>query len=188
MFLRKSKPKKEPPIESYLEYRPRVFYIIFCHSPHWFSPFLKKGFSHCYVIERLEFLYMMFDPTRHGLNVMMPNCSSEHPLVENMMLLDPGLRVVKVAILGNDKPLVFRPKLLTCVSTLEYITGVSFGFWGALTPWSFFKALKKANHPNIISSREMTCQQEENKQTKPQHQPCKPPVKRVSLGHSQRQG
>jgi hypothetical protein len=106
---------------------------------------------------------MMFDPTRHGLNVMMPDCDASHPLVEHMIRLDPTLKVLKITTKGNEEPRRFGPKFLTCVSALEYITGVSYGSLGALTPYKFYKALKKGSHPNIISVRELLCQQEKAK-------------------------
>ncbi len=145
-FLRVEKPITG----SSLEYRDRLFYVVFTDAEHMLSPLLKKGFAHCYVIEKLEYLYMMFDPTRHGMNVVLPNCDTEHPLVENMKGLDPALTILKLRTCGNEDALVFAPKILTCVSTLEYIMGISFGSFKAITPYGLYKQLMKAEHPNIL--------------------------------------
>ena len=131
------------------------------------SPFLKKGFGHCYVIERLEYIWMMFDPTRYGLNVMLPDCDVEHPLVETMMSMCPDLRALRVTTRGDGKSLVLKPKLLSCVSTVEFVMGVGFGL--CLTPHQLFKKLLRCKHPNLISVKEIQpCQQVEAQQEEQQ--------------------
>ena len=163
-FSGKYPQKRKPPTDLSFEYRNRKFYVIFDTARFWFSPLLKKGFAHCYAIEQLDCIYMMFDPTRHGLNVTMPNCGVEHPLIENILSLKPSLKIVEILTYGNHKALVFAPKLLTCVSALEYIMGVSFGMFGALTPYRLYTSLIKANHPNIISVRELCHSVEESQE------------------------
>lgn len=155
---RKSSQEKEKQFtELNLEYRERLFYVIFCNAKHILSPFLKKGFSHCYAIEKLDYIYMLFDPTRYGLNVILPNCDSSHPLVENMMILE-DITVLEVLLKNNTKSGVFRPKILTCVSALEFILGLTFGSFKALTPYGLYRALKKANHHTLINVKELQCQ------------------------------
>lgn len=150
-----SNPKKEPTTSLSLEYRPRTFYVFFTDVEHWCSQYLKDGFSHCYAIEEQEHVYMMYDPTRNGLNIYMPPCSTEHPLIENMKLLNPALTIIQVVTLQNENVVVLRPKALTCVSTLEYVLGINFGMFGALTPYKFYKALLDKKHPNILEARQL---------------------------------
>jgi len=137
-----------------LEYRERTFFIVFtqCEKYFW-SPFLKKGFMHCYVIERLEMIWCMCDPTRVGLNIVLPYCTSEHPLIENMMLLSPKIRVLEVVTIGQVGSFLLRPKMLSCVSVVQYVTGISFSM--CITPYSLFKKLLRCKHRNLLSVREI---------------------------------
>ena len=145
---------KSQPLASSLEFSEREFYVIFTDTDkHIFSFWLKKGFRHCYVIEKLEYIYMMIDPTRHGLNIALPTCGSEHPLIENMIELAPDITVLKILTSGEGTPAVLRPKLMTCVSLVQYILGVSFSF--CITPFSLYNKLKAGKHLNIISSEEI---------------------------------
>lgn len=137
-----------------LEFNQRIFYVIFTDTEHFFSKFLKKGFSHCYAIERLEHVYILYDPTRSGLNVYMPPCSAEHPLVDRMISLNPELKVLEVRVKQNNLISVMGLKPLNCVSTLEYILGLKFGVFGSLTPYRLYKSLLEANHQNVIGTKE----------------------------------
>lgn len=136
------------------EYRPRVFFVVFTEAELYFwHPILKSGFRHCYVIERLDFIYMMFDPTRYGLNVVLPNCSADVPLIENMMDLDPKIRVLKVVTQGKGESVALKMRPMSCVSVVEYVMGLSFNF--CITPYQLFNKLLKNDSPNIISVREL---------------------------------
>ena len=111
------------------EYRPRELFFIFCNArPHLFTWLCKPGFRHCYVVERLDHIWMMYDPTRVGLNVVLPPCTSEHHLVKSMMKMEPGMKVVRVKSRGDGSSLTYRPKLISCVSTLQYVTGIGYPF------------------------------------------------------------
>lgn len=168
-FSKKSNQNSELSTKLSLEFRPRAFYVVFINSNHVLSPILKRGFTHAYVIEELECIYMAFDPTRHGLNVFMPSCDTSHPLVDIMMEQDKSITVLRVLTKPGDKPLIFKPRILSCVSVIEYILGMRLG---AVTPYGLYKKLLKAKHPNIISTRELErCTQEE---ARPEGQPNKP--------------
>jgi hypothetical protein len=171
--LRKSKPEINQDTESCLEYRTRQFYVVFSETNHFFSPFLKPGFTHCYVIEELEYVYMVYDPTRYGLNMILPNCDKDHPFIQNLMDLDPTLKVLRVVTKGIEHAKRFGPRALNCVSMTEYAMGVSFGPLRALTPFGLYKKLKKGNHPSLLSVREITCHQEKAKQKEPLNEPQK---------------
>ena len=142
------------PQESSLEYRERTFYIFFTSSSKYiWTPFLKKNFHHCYVIEKLDLVWCLVDPTRIGLNIIFPNCPLDHPLIENMMLLSPDSRVLEVVTKGQVNSFLLRPKLLSCVSVVQYITGISFGL--CITPYSLFKNLLKCKDTNLVFIREI---------------------------------
>ena len=152
---------ENPQSNSLLEYRDREFFVCFRDTTKYlWTPFLKKGFHHCFVIERLEFIYLMADPSRVGLNLVLPACTSEHNLISHMMRLDPGLRVLHVMTHGSGSSLTLRPKILNCVSVVQYVMGIGFNF--AITPHGLFKRLLKGKHKNILSVGELKlCQQEE---------------------------
>ena len=102
---------------------------------------------------------MMLDPTRVGLNVVIPDCHAEHPLIESMMKLAPELTVLKVITRGDGASLSLTPKLLSCVSVVEYVIGVGFKF--CITPHQLYKKLKKCQHSNLFKVTEVSqCQQE----------------------------
>ena len=156
------------PLKLELEFRERVFYVCFWDAgEHLWSKFLKKGFGHCFVVEKLEFIYMMFDSTRVGLNVMIPQCTSDFDLPRQMMTMSPELRILEVMTRGDGSSLTLRPKLINCVSMIQEVIGVSFNF--CITPHCFFKKLLKCNHNNLISVREIDlCQQVAQQQKKHQ--------------------
>jgi len=133
--------------------------VCFMDSDHFMRHVLKKGFSHCYVIERQEFIYQIYDPTRNGLNVYMPPCDAGHPLVENMMKLDANMRVLKVTVQIRSEALILKPKPLTCVTVAENIMGVCFGMLRGYTPYGFYKLLMRKKHPNLVSVRELWLEQ-----------------------------
>ena len=91
---------------------------------------------------------MMFDPTRVGMNVILPPCSSEHPFPQSMLEIEPSMRVVKVVTNGDGGSLTYRPKLISCVSALQYMSGIGYPFW-CLTPYQLYKRLLSAEHSNI---------------------------------------
>lgn len=141
------------PLELSLAYRERTFYVFFTPSSHLLSRYLKKGFKHCFAIERLDFIWMMYDPTRAGLNIVLPDCDTGHPLIENLVALSEGASVLEVVLRHNDDKTIFRPKFLSCVSVLEYAMGLQFGTFRALTPYGFYRRLLECRHPNLISVR-----------------------------------
>lgn len=141
-------------IDSLLEYRERTFYVVFSDSKKYvWSPFLCRGFMHCYVIEKLEMIWCVCDPTRIGLNITLPYCTSEHPLIEKMMQIAPDIRVLEVVTRGTVGSFLLKPKIMSCVSVVQYVMGTS--FFLCMTPYSLFKKLLKCKHENMISVKEI---------------------------------
>lgn len=137
-----------------LGYRERTFYIVFAPAEKYvWSPFLKKNFQHCYVIEKLDTIWLACDPTRLGLNITLPPCTAEHPLIENMMMLDYRIRILEVITKGQVGSFLMKPKILSCVSVVQYVTGIS--LFLCVTPFSLFKNLLRCKHKNLISVREI---------------------------------
>ena len=130
----------------------RELYFFFSEvEKHLFSRFCKPGFTHCFLIEKLECIYMMYDPTREGLKIVLPPCESAHPLVQRMMQLDDKLKCVRVITRGDGSSLTYKPKLISCVSTLQYVSGIGYPIW-CLTPHQFYKRLVAGQHSNIEKS------------------------------------
>lgn len=150
--------------DSLLEYRERTFYVVFTPSDKYiWSPILKKEFMHCYVIEKLDLIWCMCDPTRIGLNIVLPYCTSEHPLIEKMMNIAPEIKVLEVVTRGTVGSFLMRPKILSCVSVVQYITGIS--FFLCMTPYSLFKKLLKCKHENLVSVKEILRDEHRGKQS-----------------------
>lgn len=153
-FLKSTSQSEKQQSELSLEYRERIFYVIFCDAPsHLYTPFLKKGFKHCYVIEKLEHIFVMFDPTRVGLNVVLPPCTTDDPLILCMMRLDPEIKVLEVATKGRGNATILRPKILSCVSVVQYAMGL--WFWFCVTPHQLYRRLIKSKNSNLKYAREL---------------------------------
>jgi len=151
--LKESRQAKHPNFNLSLESEERLFYVCFLPARHLFSNFLKKGFGHCFVIEKLTYVYLMYDPTRYGLNTYIPPCTSRHELISEMMQIDKDLTVLEVKILNKMDSLILKPKIMTCVTALQLVLGVDFGFFKGQTPYGFYKQLAKKAHKNIQGVR-----------------------------------
>jgi len=139
-------------LQSQSESEEREFWFFFCDvEPHLFHRCCKRGFTHCYVVEKLEYIWMMYNPTRVGLNIVLPPCESAHPFPETLHRLDPDMHCVKVITRGNGDSLTYKPKLISCVSTLQYVSGIGYPFW-CLTPYQLYTRLVAAKHHNIKTS------------------------------------
>lgn len=126
------------PIDLSLKFEERTFYIIFtnlCSGFH--TKFLKNGFKHVYAVEQLEHVFLVYQPTKYGLNVFMAGCTTQDPFIESIMMLDKTASVVKLIVRPSGK-FVLWPKPLTCVSQIEYALGLS-GM--SLTPHQLYKRL-----------------------------------------------
>lgn len=169
--------RKELP---FYESSSRELYFVFCNtSPHLLSPFCKDGYQHVYLIERLEHIWMMYNPTRCGLSVSLPPCDSNHNLIQSMTALEDDIDVLGVLVEGSDKKLAYRPRIMNCVTICCNIAGLSTPFW-CLTPWQLRKRLLQSKHPNIAHTWIEKCHQEKVKQDaqsaerkKPQQEPAK---------------
>lgn len=153
--MSKSKNKSEQHTDLYLSFREREFYVFFVDGSHVLKPFLKKNFSHCYAIEKLEFIWMLYDPTRSGLqNVILP-CDIDTPVIDMMVKNSSSASVVHFKSQILHEPKYLRPRALTCVSMLEYI----FGFYtGAVTPHGLYKRLLSAKHKAIKEANQWVIQ------------------------------
>jgi len=148
--LSESKSKSEQPTDWYLSFREREFYVFFVDGSHVLRRFLKKGFAHCYVIEKLEFLWLMYDPTRSGLQSVILPCDIDTPVIDLMLEQSPTASVVQLKSKIVEEPKFLRPRALTCVSVLEYV----FGFYtGAVTPYGLYKRLLSGKHQAIKEAR-----------------------------------
>ena len=133
----------------------REFYVCFTDCGHFISRFLKRDFSHVFAVEKLDYVWQVYDPTRCGMNIFMPPCDTDVDFIGNMMQLKK-MRVIKVITQVSHEPFILTPKPLTCVTALENVIGVCFGFWRCYTPYKFYKLLKQGKHRNIKQAEELT--------------------------------
>lgn len=127
--------------KSLLEYRGREFYIVFSSSDTIFTPILKKNFSHCFVVEKLDEVWMSYDPTRHELNVAVPPCSAKHDLISAMLELDSSITVLKMNTTGEEQEFMFYPCIPNCVYSCLYVMGIRMLM--CFTPYQLYKRLLK---------------------------------------------
>lgn len=128
----------------------REFALVFTESePYFGSKLLKKGFTHVYILERLEGCWLLYDPTRYGLNLYVP-CCSDLDLVQ--CLWDNGEKITKalhVTVTKCKGKLIMPPQMLNCVTLAGYILGVRFG-WRELTPYRLYKSLLTRPRDGVI--------------------------------------
>lgn len=153
--------EKVLPLPSNLSYElligPQHFYVVFRESEHDFlgKRWLKKGFSHCTVVQRHEFGWVMLNPTRAHLHI---DIMDFLPHEEAMLLLKqeyPDIKIVEVLVHIDEKvDQFFNP--ITCVAMSNYMLGLNWPALTCMTPYQLYKKLLKAEHPNIIRAKEVS--------------------------------
>jgi len=119
----------------------REFILIFTDcAPYRLSKCLKKGYTHVYTLEKLEGMWLVFNPTRYGLDLYAP-CSDKTDLVKRLKDNDtPITKALHVLVTECKGGLIDPPQLLNCVTLAGYFMGVRFGLH-ELTPYRLYKSL-----------------------------------------------
>lgn len=151
----------EEPVPLYCESSCRELYFVFCDTQkHVFSFMCRPGYQHVYLLERLEHVWLMYNPTRMGLSVTLPPCEANHDLISKMIELDSSIDVVGVVLVGEQSlERCLRP--INCVTLCCNIAGIKVPWW-CVTPWQLRKVLLQSSHPNIFQAWSL-CQPEDTK-------------------------
>lgn len=109
-------------------------WVMFRDTGRWTDKFLKKGFGHCSIVFQADTRkFILIDPMSRRLQVI--NITLDQ---FNSLFKDPKRTIVKVKLPLANYESIFRLKMLTCVSSLEYILGLNFK---CITPYGLFNKL-----------------------------------------------
>ena len=137
---------KDPRIELELKFKEREFYVFFTKGEHLFTPFLKKGFGHVFMIERLEFLWLMYDPSRYGFQVYVLPQNVDEDIVAQITEVEPTAKCLHLFVQARKQINYLKPRIHSCVTMIESCLGF---YVGAKTPYSLYKKLLAAKLPEI---------------------------------------
>lgn len=126
-------------------------YLIFGHGGNKiFNIFLKKGFTHIFVVRKLRKGWIVIDPCRSSLKTKIVD--ADFNLLD--FYLRKGFKVVQIFYWPNIRPnRRFIPQfipLLTCVTFAKYAAHIK---CSCLTPWQLYNCFKSCT---CHSARELT--------------------------------
>lgn len=109
-----------------------VYHVCFTDTQkHWWSPFLKEGIKHCFVIKAYRQHFIIY--ARNTIGVELYTLSKINEIIEEGYLM-------RVESEGSKKGLFM---LNTCVGHTKQILGISNPF--IITPYQLYKHLEKRN-------------------------------------------
>ncbi|NJO36275.1 MAG: hypothetical protein HC871_00100 [Rhizobiales bacterium] len=101
-----------------------------CRSLHW----LKQGFKHCFVAQRLGDGWIICDSLKNRIELSFLRLPNDFSL--SAFYRDMGHTVLAGRGPYIEKLRMIMPEVLTCVSMVKRIVGIR-SFW-TLTPWQLF--------------------------------------------------
>lgn len=154
-LVAKNKKTKNQTSDTKLEFETKDYYFVFFQSePHSLSIFCKPGFTHCYLMERLEYVWLIHNPTRFGVETCLA-CEAETKLAEKLLQHDKNItKIVRVVCKSVDNNLLIPMRMLSCVSFVGYMAGIKLPFW-CHTPYMLYKHLLSAKNKGIILAEDM---------------------------------
>jgi len=126
----------------------REIYLIFQDSAEftgsaWFTP----GFKHVFAIEKQPLGWTCIDPNRFDLMIDILPVRWEADLMNQYLINKPGDTILKIMLTPHNEPTILRPSILSCVSLVKYMLGVSWPFvW---TPWQLYIKLISDTHQGM---------------------------------------
>ena len=118
----------------------RDIYLVFMNTEYKGSWLFKDGFRHVYVIERQALGWLCSDPSRSNLfNCILP-ASYEVEVMETLIKQNPSFTILHLHVRPNHDDLYPYLGLVSCVSIVQYILGMS--CQTILTPYQLYNKLK----------------------------------------------
>lgn len=122
---------------TYYNENTRVYYVVFKQGKKLISYLLRRNFSHIYVITRDSYNWIILDPHRLQMQILIPAVSIDADLPTLMTGIDDS--VLRVEIYDRDTLKTFGFfGLLNCVTIVKYILGLRLY---CLTPFSLYRRL-----------------------------------------------
>lgn len=138
----------------------RTFIFVFCDAQrHAWTRFLKTGYTHVYLLEQTPAAWLIYNPTRYGLDLYAPDCEADVALLERLVSNGEKIsKAVQVTVNKYSGRLLWPPQPLSCVTMVGYLSGIRFG-WRELTPYRLYKRLVAGKIKGLANVRELeTCQ------------------------------
>jgi hypothetical protein len=114
------------------------YWVVFTQGvTHWVTRWLKPNFSHIFIVTRDDFNWVILNPTRLYLQLLIPAEVAETDVPSK--LIQPCDTVLKITFTRRDDTRqygFFGP--LNCVTWAKYILGIR--IW-CLTPFGLYKRL-----------------------------------------------
>ena len=118
--------------------RSTEYYVIFTQGvTHWITKWLRRDFSHIYLLTKDDYNWVLLNPTRRYLQVtILPIPITQSPLPN---LLKDGDTILHIVFGKRDCTRQFGAVgMLNCVTWAKYILGLRIN---CLTPFGLYKRL-----------------------------------------------
>lgn len=137
-----------------LDYQTHYF-IFLGDCDHSFDLFCRKGYKHVFVAKELEHCWLIYNPTRFGLEVFVEESSKD--MVSQIFSSGRDItKIVKIVSRETRQNLLLPPQALTCVRLCGYIAGLKFGITRQ-TPYSIYRYLvtQAQDEPHVLNVNEI---------------------------------
>ena len=131
-------------------------YVIFRESDtdYFFKRFMKKNFTHCLLLQKHEFGWVMINPTRPFLHIDLLDFFLHEDVPYIIIQQNRSARIIEVITKPHpEKNLFFKPN--TCVSMVNYCLGLEWVPFTCITPYQLYRNLLNVRNPNILKVREI---------------------------------
>ena len=122
------------------------YYIVFAQGvTHWITRWLRKSFSHIILMTKDDYNWMILNPTRLYLQVVIPASPIDKPPLA--IITQKGDSVLRIKFKQrNDTQQFGCVGLLNCVTWSKYILGLRIN---SLTPWRMYQRLLNFNQSEM---------------------------------------
>lgn len=126
----------------------RELYVCFHDDTEYFgSAFIKRGFKHCFVIERQPLGWIVLDPSRSELSATILPARWDTDMMATFKANNSNVVVLKLYVKYTRTSNYPRPGINSCVGVVQYILGVYWPF--TFTPYRLYNKLIKQTPPHI---------------------------------------
>ncbi len=132
----------------------RDIYLIFQDDQSYLcSALFKRGFKHCFALERQALGWICVDPSRKNFIATILPAGFHDNIIEPFLSQNPTSTVLRLTVAHNEKDVNTYPRLglISCVSVMQYLLGV---YWPLIiTPHQLYCRLLNT-HANGIRLRQ----------------------------------
>ena len=148
----------------------RDIYIVFQDDQSYLcSRLFKKGFKHCFGIERQATGWVCVDPSRKDLFAVILPAGFHDNIIDPFLDQNPTSTVIRLTVGRNPKDTNTYPRLglISCVSVMQYLLGV---YWPlTITPHQLYYKLVNKHVPGIrLKNKWQAVKEQDAQQTKRQ--------------------